>query len=320
FVDISYCFCVLVRRPDSPSTTVTEETVFIPRAVHSVDACTNTDPPHKCCGWLRRQCPCPPRGLLAYIITKGEPGAHSWKPGGGLALRNLVIVVCLCSHCCVCVSSGMLWSASLELHIFLCDSFCYSTCKLLNVCFIILHFCLIKKQSHFAMVNQTHCLIFFPLVLCSRFVLGAVSPAVVVPSMLLLQKDGYGLELRVPTLLMAAGSFDDILAITGFTTCLGLAFATRCTWFNILHGGLEVIGGTANLFFSVQNFASDPRIMPVVHHQLILSLQAVIGLTALDMAGSKQEEQIQQYGIDVPTVSVVSIFITAPIGALLIGL
>lgn len=58
------------------------------------------------------------------------------------------------------------------------------------------------------------------------FVLGAVSPAVVVPSMLLLQKDGYGVEQGIPTLLMAAGSFDDILAITGFTTCLGVAFAT----------------------------------------------------------------------------------------------
>lgn len=56
--------------------------------------------------------------------------------------------------------------------------------------------------------------------------MGAVSPAVVVPSMLLLQKDGYGVEQGVPTLLMAAGSFDDIVAITGFTTCLGVAFAS----------------------------------------------------------------------------------------------
>lgn len=59
-----------------------------------------------------------------------------------------------------------------------------------------------------------------------RFVLGAVSPAVVVPSMLVLAKEGYGVEQGVPTLLMAAGSFDDILAITGFTTCLGVASAT----------------------------------------------------------------------------------------------
>ncbi|KAM5340146.1 sodium/hydrogen exchanger 9B2 isoform 2-T2 [Glossophaga mutica] len=61
------------------------------------------------------------------------------------------------------------------------------------------------------------------------FVLGAVSPAVVVPSMLLLQEQGYGVEKGVPTLLMAAGSFDDILAITGFNTCLGVAFSTGQT-------------------------------------------------------------------------------------------
>ncbi|XP_041117251.1 sodium/hydrogen exchanger 9B2-like isoform X2 [Polyodon spathula] len=58
------------------------------------------------------------------------------------------------------------------------------------------------------------------------FVLGAVSPAVVVPSMLLLQKVGYGVEQGIPTLLMAAGSFDDILAITGFNVFLGMAFST----------------------------------------------------------------------------------------------
>ncbi|XP_062305742.1 sodium/hydrogen exchanger 9B2-like [Osmerus eperlanus] len=76
------------------------------------------------------------------------------------------------------------------------------------------------------------------------FVLSAVSPAVVVPSMLLLQKDGYGVQKGIPTLLMAAGSFDDVLAITGFTTCLGVAFSKGSTWMNILKGLLEVLGGT----------------------------------------------------------------------------
>lgn len=44
--------------------------------------------------------------------------------------------------------------------------------------------------------------------------------------MLLLHKEGYGLEQGIPTLLMAACSVDDIIAITCFTTCLGIAFAT----------------------------------------------------------------------------------------------
>ncbi|XP_056156761.1 sodium/hydrogen exchanger 9B2 [Lampris incognitus] len=75
------------------------------------------------------------------------------------------------------------------------------------------------------------------------FVLAAVSPAVVVPSMLLLQREGFGVDKGIPTLLMAAGSFDDVLAITGFSTCLGIAFSTGSTWMNLLKGLLEVVGG-----------------------------------------------------------------------------
>uniref|UniRef100_A0A8C4XDH2 Cation/H+ exchanger domain-containing protein n=1 Tax=Erpetoichthys calabaricus TaxID=27687 RepID=A0A8C4XDH2_ERPCA len=80
---------------------------------------------------------------------------------------------------------------------------------------------------------KTKCCIYY--IAFFQVCLGAVSPAVVVPSMLILQKDGYGVEQGVPTLLMAAGSFDDILAITGFNTCLGIAFFHR--------GSMEVVGG-----------------------------------------------------------------------------
>ncbi|KAM6909216.1 LOW QUALITY PROTEIN: sodium/hydrogen exchanger 9B2 [Xenentodon cancila] len=89
-------------------------------------------------------------------------------------------------------------------------------------------------------------------VFLGRFVLAAVSPAVVVPSMLLLQREGYGVEKGIPTLLMAAGSFDDILAITGFSTCLGITFSTGSMWMNILKGLLEVVGGiTAGLILGL---------------------------------------------------------------------
>ncbi|XP_075400977.1 sodium/hydrogen exchanger 9B2 isoform X1 [Tenrec ecaudatus] len=94
------------------------------------------------------------------------------------------------------------------------------------------------------------------------FVLGAVSPAVVVPSMLLLQGGGYGVDKGVPTLLMAAGSFDDILAITGFNTCLGMAFSTGSSIFNVLRGILEVVAGAATgslLGVFVQYFPSSDQ-------------------------------------------------------------
>ena len=56
------------------------------------------------------------------------------------------------------------------------------------------------------------------------FVLAAVSPAVVVPSLLELQEKGYGVSKGIPTLVIAAASVDDVLAISGFSILLGLAF------------------------------------------------------------------------------------------------
>jgi len=56
------------------------------------------------------------------------------------------------------------------------------------------------------------------------FVLAAVSPAVVVPSLLGLQERGYGVDKGIPTLVIAAASVDDVLAISGFTILLGITF------------------------------------------------------------------------------------------------
>ncbi|XP_029696343.1 sodium/hydrogen exchanger 9B2-like isoform X3 [Takifugu rubripes] len=60
----------------------------------------------------------------------------------------------------------------------------------------------------------------------------------------ILARAGLGLDPSgIPTLLMAAGSFDDVLAITGFSTCLGISFSKGSTWMNVLKGLLEVGGG-----------------------------------------------------------------------------
>uniref|UniRef100_A0A0L8HCD6 Cation/H+ exchanger transmembrane domain-containing protein n=1 Tax=Octopus bimaculoides TaxID=37653 RepID=A0A0L8HCD6_OCTBM len=57
------------------------------------------------------------------------------------------------------------------------------------------------------------------------FVIAAVSPAVVVPCLLYLQDNGYGIDKGIPTLVIAAASIDDVLAITGFGVVLGIAFS-----------------------------------------------------------------------------------------------
>ena len=60
-----------------------------------------------------------------------------------------------------------------------------------------------------------------------RFVLAAVSPAVVVPSLLSLSERGYGIDQGIPTLVIAAASIDDVLAISAFSICLGIAFTSE---------------------------------------------------------------------------------------------
>lgn len=57
-----------------------------------------------------------------------------------------------------------------------------------------------------------------------RFVQAAVSLAVVIPSLLELQAEYYGVEKGIPTLVMAAASFDNVLSISGFGVCLGLSY------------------------------------------------------------------------------------------------
>lgn len=59
----------------------------------------------------------------------------------------------------------------------------------------------------------------------ASFVLSAVSPAVVVPSLLHLQSHRYGTAKGIPSLVLASASFDDVLSISAFGLCLGLAFS-----------------------------------------------------------------------------------------------
>ena len=77
------------------------------------------------------------------------------------------------------------------------------------------------------------------------FILAAVSPAVVVPSLLELQEKGYGVSKGIPTLVIAAASVDDVLAISGFSILLGLAFQ----------------GGVTSIPTSTENSLSPPTVV-----------------------------------------------------------
>jgi len=75
-------------------------------------------------------------------------------------------------------------------------------------------------------VHKVRTCFFAPFATVCRFVLAAVSPAVVVPSLLALDAQGYGVDKGIPTLVIAASSIDDVIAITGFGVVLGVTFST----------------------------------------------------------------------------------------------
>ncbi|NLK62531.1 MAG: sodium:proton antiporter [Fusobacteria bacterium] len=58
------------------------------------------------------------------------------------------------------------------------------------------------------------------------FILGAVSPAVIVPLMIELKNRDYGKKNELPTLILTGASLDDIVAITIFTVFLNLSIGS----------------------------------------------------------------------------------------------
>ncbi len=74
--------------------------------------------------------------------------------------------------------------------------------------------------------------------------ISAVSPAVIVPSMLKLIEKGYGKQREVPTIILAGASIDDVLAITLFSAFLGIIAKNQINLFKtIMSVPLSVAGG-----------------------------------------------------------------------------
>lgn len=76
-------------------------------------------------------------------------------------------------------------------------------------------------------------------------VLGAVSPAVVVPRMVKLTEEKYGVEKSIPQLIMAGASCDDIFIIVLFSTFTGMAQGKGVKFSDFLNIPVSVILGVA---------------------------------------------------------------------------
>jgi len=85
------------------------------------------------------------------------------------------------------------------------------------------------------------------------FVLAAVSPAVIIPSLMNLSERGYGVAKGIPTLVIAACSADDVVAISGFGIFLGITFQKDASVTKLIfHGPIEVlIGLSFGLFWGI---------------------------------------------------------------------
>lgn len=74
-------------------------------------------------------------------------------------------------------------------------------------------------------------------------VLGAVSPAVIVPKMIRLIEDGYGSDKAVPQMILAGASADDVFVIVLFTAFAGLAQGDHISAADFINIPVSVITG-----------------------------------------------------------------------------
>jgi NhaP-type Na+/H+ or K+/H+ antiporter len=114
------------------------------------------------------------------------------------------------------------------------------------------------------------------------FVLAAVSPAVIIPSLMNLSERGYGVAKGIPTLVIAACSADDVVAISGFGIFLGITFNKDAPVLDLaLHGPIEVAIG---LSFGI-GWGILAQWIPNQHHRNMVFFRFLIlfsgGLIAL---------------------------------------
>jgi len=117
-------------------------------------------------------------------------------------------------------------------------------------------------------------------------ILGAVSPAVVVPLMIDFMERGKGAEKGLPTLILAASSIDDVFVIVIFTILLGMSGGSEISWFLQL-GNIPisiVLGIISGLIPGYLLYKLFHRYDLKPPRRTIVVLGAALGLTFLEDA------------------------------------
>ncbi|MGL1901295.1 MAG: cation:proton antiporter [Fibrobacterales bacterium] len=130
------------------------------------------------------------------------------------------------------------------------------------------------------------------------FIIAAVSPAVIVPSMLSLMESGYGKVKAIPTLILAGASVDDVVAITLFGGFLGAATGTGTSLLSLgLSIPLSIVLGLISgaliglilVKFFTHNHMRDTKkvilflVVAVLYHSLeeVIPIATLIGIMAI---------------------------------------
>ncbi|MCM1023070.1 MAG: cation:proton antiporter [Prevotella sp.] len=123
-------------------------------------------------------------------------------------------------------------------------------------------------------------------------VVGAVSPAVVVPRMINLIDDGYGTEKGIPQMILAGASVDDVFVIVMFTAFTGLAQGENVSLASFVNIPVSIIiGAAAGLAVGLLMFwfFAKFKINTVVQVILVLSASFVLNwieeVSAIPFAG-----------------------------------
>ncbi|MDY0119482.1 MAG: cation:proton antiporter [Clostridia bacterium] len=126
-------------------------------------------------------------------------------------------------------------------------------------------------------------------------VIAAVSPAVVVPKMLQLMEKGYGGDKKIPQMVMAGASVDDVFVIVLFTACTGLATQgnINATHFLTIPSSIifGVLGGIAaglilSLIFARFHIRDSAKVIMILSFSFLLvtlerQAKGVIGFSGL---------------------------------------
>lgn len=109
-------------------------------------------------------------------------------------------------------------------------------------------------------------------------VLGAVSPAVVVPRMITLINEKFGTEKGIPQLILAGSSVDDIYALVLFSSFLSLAQSGELHIMNLLSIPLSIVSGIFIGFlggYLLSLLFKNIQLDPIIQVLIILSLSFI---------------------------------------------